>query len=265
MWRALEGLDANAAHDASHIEIGESTDGTIQLIAVSVAQHDRAVVIDESDVVITKGQHVLLTGASGTGKSTLIRAIAGLWPWGTGQVLLPAGARIAFMPQTPYLPPGSLRNLLEYSATEPAHDDELLTQALERCGLRRLASRLDDTENWVHVLSGGEQQRLSFARLLVQPPDIVLMDGATNALDADTQQDMMNLLREELSACTVITVGQSEDVANFYNVTLTLTRRKDVAQVSMSSETENPNADRGGPAALWRRWAKAFVPPKMSD
>ena len=229
LWTALGDLDA---HAQTHIEIGESTDRTIQIEGLTVAQHDGLVMIDDAATVIRQGERVLLAGASGTGKSTLIRAIAGLWPWGAGRVLLPANARIAFLPQHAYLPPGTLRQVIEYPASADPHNDTEIIAALARCGLKRLSSRLDDHERWDHVLSGGEQQRLAFARLLVQRPDIVLMDGATAVLDSDSQEQMMDLLRNELSECTVITVGQGPELAEYHDRTLTLTWRDSGAQMS---------------------------------
>src|SRR3712207_4965913 len=143
--------------------------------------------IEDADVVIPKGEKVLVKGESGTGKSTLIRAMAGLWPWGSGQILRPADAHIAFMPQRPYLPLGSLRHALIYPATDLDVPDESLADALRRCGLSHLVPRLDEEDNWDGILSGGEKQRVAFARLLVNPPNIVIMDEATSALDEESQ------------------------------------------------------------------------------
>lgn len=227
---ALADLDA-VTLGQTRIEIGETADRTIILQGLMVAQYDGLVVIDEADTVIVPGERVLLAGASGTGKSTLIRAIAGLWPWGAGRVLLPKDARIAFLPQHAYLPPGTLRQVIEYPAAVAPHDDAEIIAALRKCGLKRLGLRLDDSERWDRVLSGGEQQRLAFARLLVQRPDIVLMDGATAALDTASQDQMMTLLCEELPGCTLITVGDGPDLAEFHDRTLTLTRRESGVQM----------------------------------
>ena len=232
LWTALAALDSTAEEDQTRIAIAESDDDTIHIHGLSVARHDGRVVIEEADTSIRAGERVLLTGESGSGKSTLIRAVAGLWPWGSGRVLLPAGARIAFLPQRAYLPPGSLRQVLEYPASDRDHDDAVLIAALTRCGLKRLAKRLDDTEPWDRFLSGGEQQRLAFARLLVQRPTIVMIDDATAALDADTQDEMMGLFREELAGCTVITVGQRPELADYHDRTLTLARRDSGARLS---------------------------------
>ena len=231
LWAALGDLDATGIGQ-TRIEIGESPDQTIQIQGLTVAQHGGLVMIDEADTIIRQGERVMLAGASGTGKSTLIRAIAGLWPWGDGRVLLPKGARIAFLPQHAYLPPGTLRQVIAYPAAIAPFEDEAMVAALARCGLKHLSTRLDDNERWDRVLSGGEQQRLGFARLLVQLPDIVLIDGATAALDPDSQEQMMSLFRQQLQSCTLITVGQGAELGVFHDRTLTLTRRASGARMS---------------------------------
>jgi putative ATP-binding cassette transporter len=239
LWTALADLDASVGDsDDENIVIGESEDGHIHLRSLSVAQHNGRVMIDETDTIIELGQKVLLVGDSGTGKSTLIRAVAGLWPWGSGRVLLPANAQIAFMPQTAYLPLGTFRQLLEYPSSEMPCTDEELLAAMTRCGLKRFISRLDETEQWDKVLSGGERQRIAFARLLVQRPDIVIMDEATSALDTDSQDSMMELFRNELGACTVISVGHRAELVEYHTRTLTLTRH--ITGVTMSSRDHVP-------------------------
>jgi putative ATP-binding cassette transporter len=189
--------------------------------------------IDDADTMITAGQKVLLMGASGTGKSTLIRAIAGLWPWGSGSVRLPAGAKVAFLPQRPYMPLGTLRQVLCYPDAGETYTDETLQQALTRCGLKRLIPRMNDEEKWDKVLSGGEQQRIGFARLLVLRPDIVIMDEATAALDAASQDAMMELFRGELGHVTLISVGHRVELEDYHDRKLTLHRL--AARVEMAA------------------------------
>ena len=237
LWAALEDLDASVGTtEADRITIDESPDDRIHLEALSVAQHDGRVMIDEADTQISRGEKVLLMGESGTGKSTLIRAIAGLWPWGSGRVLLPAGSRFAFLPQRAYFPLGTLRQILEYPATETKASDDVLKQALARCGLRRLSVRLDEEDKWDKRLSGGEQQRIAFARLLVQRPDVVIMDEATSALDADSQDSMMSLFRDELAACTLISVGHRTELEEYHDRKLTLRRLSTGVQMQSDEE-----------------------------
>ena len=160
LWTAFSDLDASVrTAEDERISIEDSPDSNIHIDGLSVAQHDGRVMIDEADTLIGAGQKVLLMGESGTGKSTLIRAIAGLWPWGSGSVRLPAGAKIAFLPQRPYMPLGTLRQVLCYPSDGVGYADDVLRQALMRCGLKRLIERLDDEEKWDKILSGGEQQR----------------------------------------------------------------------------------------------------------
>ncbi len=243
LWSALTDLDASIGVDENErISIGESDDGRIHLRSLAVAQHNGKAMIDDADAIIEPGEKILLMGESGTGKSTLIRAVAGIWPWGSGNVLLPAGARIVFVPQKAYLPEGSLRDVLNYPATEAPADDETLTAAMNRCGLRRLTSRLDDVEPWEKILSGGEKQRVAFARLVVQTPDIIILDEATSALDTDSQDSMMELFRKELADATIISVGHRPELADYHTRTLTLTRRD--SGVTMSSAEDEARGTR---------------------
>jgi putative ATP-binding cassette transporter len=225
LWTAFTDLDASVGIDESErITIEESADGDIHLDGLAVAQHDGRTMIDEAETVITAGQKVLLMGESGTGKSTLIRAIAGLWPWGSGSVRLPAGAKVAFLPQRPYMPLGTLRQVLSYPDDGTTSTNDILQSALTRCGLKRLIPRLDEEEKWDKVLSGGEQQRIGFARLLVMRPDIVIMDEATAALDAASQDAMMELFHGELAHVTLISVGHRTELEDYHDRKLTLHR-----------------------------------------
>jgi len=225
LWAAFGKLDASVgAGAADHITIGTSPDQALKLVGLQVAQYNGRVMIDEADASVEPGDRVLLTGESGTGKSTLIRAIAGLWPWGSGQVLLPKGARVAFLPQRAYLPQGTMREVLKYPLSTTEVLDEALVAALERCGLGHLASRLDDADRWDKQLSGGEQQRIGFARLLIQRPDIVIMDEATAALDVPSQASMMELFQDELHEATVISVGHRPELEAYHTRKLSLRR-----------------------------------------
>ena len=226
LWTAFGRLDASVGSGAGdRIVIDGSPDENLYLESLHVAQHNGRVVIDEADIAIAPGDKVLLTGESGTGKSTLIRAIAGLWPWGSGRILLPAHANVAFVPQRSYIPNGKLRHVLLYPASQDADvPDSALAAALERCGLKRLVPRLDETDRWDKLLSGGEQQRIAFARLLVHRPDIVIMDEATAALDVPSQDSMMELFRSELAAATVISVGHRPELEEYHNRKLSLRR-----------------------------------------
>jgi putative ATP-binding cassette transporter len=262
LWTAFSDLDASVGvEDSERITIEDSSDGDIHLDGLAVAQHDGRIMIDEADTVIASGQRVLLMGASGTGKSTLIRAIAGLWPWGSGSVRLPAGAKVAFLPQRPYMPLGTLRQVLCYPDDGPASSDEALRQALTRCGLRRLIPRLDDEEKWDKVLSGGEQQRIGFARLLVMRPDIVIMDEATSALDAAGQDTMMELFGDELGHVTLISVGHRSELEDYHDRKLTLHRHATRVEMAAGEKIQHTR----GLSGLLRRTLRPRPSPDPSS
>jgi len=165
---------------------------------------------------------VLIVGPSGSGKSTLFRAVCGLWPWGAGKIVVPDKARLMFMPQRPYLPLGSLRAALAYPASPRRFPTKILKGTLRRCQLDHLVDRLDERERWDKVLSGGEQQRLAFGRLLLHKPDWVFMDEATSALDEDIQQSMMALFDNELAGATVVSIAHRPGMEAFHSRTMKL-------------------------------------------
>jgi putative ATP-binding cassette transporter len=225
---ALDELDQTIGHYGSGetVVLGDSPDDAIHLEDLSLTQQNGRVMLEGTSAKIARGEKVLVKGESGTGKSTLIRAMAGLWPWGSGRILRPPTSNVAFMPQRPYIPLGTLRHALVYPATREGVTDEVLTNALERCGLSHLAPRLEEEDNWDSILSGGEKQRLAFARLLVNPPDIVIMDEATSALDEMSQARMMEFLREDLAAATVLSVGHRPGLEEYHEREIHLVREE---------------------------------------
>lgn len=162
------------------------------------------------------GQHTLVQGPSGSGKSTLFRALAGIWPWAQGQVALPQ--RSMFIPQRPYFPDGALRDALAYP--EPASDytDEQLRTALQDALLPDLAKRLNERDNWTQKLSGGEQQRLAIARVLLKQPAWVLADEATSALDVPAEQALYTRLKAmtERAGGALLSIAHRPSVAAFH-------------------------------------------------
>jgi putative ATP-binding cassette transporter len=204
---SMDQLDLDVAGDEATIELGEAPDERLHLQDLSVRLRNGRAMIEDADLTIERGARILVKGDSGSGKSTLIRAMAGLWPWGSGRVLRPNGARITFMPQRPYVPLGTLRTALLYPEADRDVPHEALVAALRRTGLTHLAERLDHEDQWGRILSGGEQQRLAFARLILAPPDIVIMDEATAALDEASQASMLDLFLHELSGTTLVNVA----------------------------------------------------------
>src|SRR5664279_3930796 len=202
-WRAAvhrvarfrEALDDLPAIEEGAPEIRRALhpDGHLAFEGVRILLPDGHVIIEDATVSIAPGERVLIVGETGRGKSTLFRAVAGLWPWGSGTILTPAPGAMAFLPQRPYLPLGTLRNALSYPSPADAFPDADVRQALERCDLGNLITKLDQVERWDNELSLGEQERLAFARILLHKPGWVFLDEATAALDEDSQRHVMSL------------------------------------------------------------------------
>jgi vitamin B12/bleomycin/antimicrobial peptide transport system ATP-binding/permease protein len=223
----FEDMDASTvAEGDSHIEFGESTDGVLSIEKLSIADRGGKTMILDATTRIGKGEKVLVMGESGSGKSTLIRALAGLWPWGSGTIRLPQGAKIAFVPQRPYLPLGNLRDVLLYPAADADVDDTQIRAALHLCELDYLSQRLDETNiRWDQTLSGGERQRVAFARLVLQKPDIIIMDEATSALDEGSQYGLLSLFHNQLAYATIISVGHRAGIEEFHDRKIVIEKR----------------------------------------
>ena len=195
-------------------------EGYLAFEGVRILLPDGHIVIEEANVSVMPGERVLIVGETGAGKSTLFRAVAGLWPWGSGTILTPKPESMAFLPQRPYLPLGTLRNALTYPAAVDAFSDADVRQALERCGLGNLIDKLDKDDRWDKELSLGEQERLAFARVLLHKPAWVFLDEATAALDEGSQANVMGLFNAELKNTTVMSIGHRPDLAAYHTRTL---------------------------------------------
>jgi putative ATP-binding cassette transporter len=225
--KAMDTLDATIGEHGSTqtIVLGFSPDESIHIEDLCIKQQNGVMMVEGASTVIQKGEKVLVKGDSGTGKSTLIRAMAGLWPWGSGSILRPRDADVTFMPQRPYLPLGTLRHSLLYPKPDDGSvSDDDLRDALSRVGLSHFSDRLGFEEHWDATLSGGEKQRIAFARLLVHPPDIVIMDEATSALDEVSQARMMEFFSKELAEVTLLSVGHRPGLEHYHDREIHLVR-----------------------------------------
>ncbi len=232
------------------IVIGASPDDNIYLRNLDIEQYDGKLMIDDAEAIVAPGEKVLVRGDSGTGKSTLIRAMAGLWPWGSGEILKPENATIAFMPQRPYFPLGTLRQALLYPFPEQKVEEEKIREALTRCGLEHLIARLDETDSWSQLLSGGEQQRLAFARVMIHPPDILIMDEPTSSLDELSQFRMMEYMRDFLPKTTVIHAGHRPGLEAFHDREIKLVRKQ---RGGPATTQEGHSSARRVIARMWQR------------
>lgn len=223
---SLDGLeDAEKSDSFNRIRRKEGDGAALTLNDLCVSLDDGTAVVGETEVSIRRGERVLIAGESGTGKSTLVRAIAGLWPWGSGSLTIQKGATLFLLPQRPYVPTGSLRRAAAYPGAAEDFSIEDLSKALKQVGLEQLIDRIEEEAAWDHTLSGGEKQRLTLARVLLHKPDIIVMDESTSALDPKSQELMMKIISEELAASTIISVGHRPELEQFHSRKLTLERR----------------------------------------
>jgi len=261
-WRAAlhrvarfrEALDDLPAVEEGSPEIERvlHPDGYLAFEGVRILLPDGHIVIEDASASVTPGERVLIVGETGAGKSTLFRAVAGLWPWGSGRILTPAPESMAFLPQRPYLPLGTLRNAVVYPSPPDAFSDAEVGQALECCDLGNLIPKLDKFDRWDKELSLGEQERLAFARLLLHKPGWVFLDEATAALDEDSQGRVMGLFRNELKNTTVLSVGHRPDLAAYHTRTLQLVHGRDGDRLRLKPEASLP------PPRPPRRWLQKF-------
>ena len=202
----------------------ETESAAIEAQGVRLELPNGQLLLADTDLELEPRQPTLITGASGSGKSTMFRALAGIWPFGKGRVCLPAKARTLFLPQKPYLPIGSLRAVLSYPSHEGVFDDERLHAALRDCELPGLVERLDEVQNWALMLSGGEQQRIAFARALLQEPDWLFLDEATSAVDEAMERRLYALLSDRLPSTTIVSVGHRPGLVAFHRRRLAIER-----------------------------------------
>ena len=209
---------------AAGLTVSEHDVETLVLKDVTLLHRDGETVVEEASVSIEPGERILLAGESGTGKSTLIRSIAGLWPWGTGSVLLPKGAKVAFVPQRPYIPSGTLRDALAYPDPGQSLDTDKAIKALEETGLGYKIDELDSEAELDQSLSGGERQRIAFARLILQSPNVIVMDEATAALDVDSENRLLRQLMERFPKAIVLSVGHRPGLESVHTRKIVLVR-----------------------------------------
>ena len=210
--------------------------GGLGLEHVHLALPDGRTLVEDVSFSLRRGDTALISGPSGAGKSTLFRAIAGIWPFGRGRITMPAGDRVLFLPQKPYLPLGTIREVVSYPTPPAGISDATLREALEAVELPQLGDKLDESANWALRLSPGEQQRIAFARALVQKPDWLFLDEATSAVDEAVEGRLYTLLRERLPGISLISVGHRSTLRPFH------ARRRVV--------TPNGAANDPGPATL---------------
>ena len=192
----------------SRITYAEGEAGLIAIDDLEIVSAANADKLKETKVLVKSGERVLILGAPGTGKTQLFRALAGLWPWGAGHVTRPAGEQIFYLPRgTPYMPRGTLREVLAYPLKAESFGESAFARALSRLRLERLAPLLDTTRRWDRELSQDEQLCLAIARILLQAPPWVLIDGTFGSLDDDVLELVIDVFTNELQRTGVIHIG----------------------------------------------------------
>jgi len=227
IWRATTDRltsfdDAMHAHAARTDALARGSAASLQTGDLTVALPDGRQLLSGAALSVQPGDSVLLQGPSGSGKSTLFRAFAGIWPFARGHVQVPGDA--VFMPQRPYVPDGKLRDALTYPNPAANFSDAQLRQALADALLPELASRLDDSDSWSQKLSGGEQQRLAIARVLLKKPAWLFADEITSALDAEAEGVLYKRLADTVRAAggAMVSIAHRAAVGDFHNQRWTL-------------------------------------------
>jgi putative ATP-binding cassette transporter len=213
-------LDANQEARELPVVTTTGVEKGLALREVVVRRPDAQVMVYRLQLQLEAGQSLLIQGPSGSGKTTLLRSLASLWPYADGEVRRPLGQQALFLSQKPYLPLGSLRTALNYPAVKTT--DALLIDALRKVQLGHLQDRLDVEDDWSRILSLGEQQRLAFARVLVNQPRLAFLDEATSATDEGLEHALYALLRKELPQCVLVSVGHRSTLTQFHSHVLHL-------------------------------------------
>jgi putative ATP-binding cassette transporter len=225
-WRAnIERLSTfSEVIDATGLEFARGgirnvpADGAaLRLADLRIQEPDGRVLLDRGNATVNRGERVAITGPSGTGKTLLLRAIAGIWPFGAGCIEIPEGPRMLFVGQWPYIPIGTLRAAASYPAPEGTFSDERIRWAMRLLGLDRFAARLDDPGQWDQLLSPHEQQRLALVRVLLHEPEWIFLDKCTSALDEPTEKRAYDILAECLPGSTVISIAHRLTVAPYHS------------------------------------------------
>jgi putative ATP-binding cassette transporter len=210
-----------------------SGNDTLSFSDLQIDCNSHRAALNKPEITLRPGDHVLIAGEQGVGKTSLFRAIAGLWEIGRGTIRLPPRSEIMFMPTLPYLPPGTLRETLLYLAQEPAHDDKLRA-ALLRVKLDNLAGNLDRYGEWDRELPHDEQQRLAFARAFIQKPRWIIIDEAIEQIDIRYRNDVVSMFEDELNDSAIVNITTHAEHQDFYDRKYRLER--------VTQEAEEPAA-----------------------
>ncbi|MBA8900642.1 MULTISPECIES: ABC transporter ATP-binding protein/permease [unclassified Phyllobacterium] len=202
------------------IKFSESDSNQLVFDGLKITAPLATVRLKEKKAVVKEGERVLITSEPGIDRTLLFRAIAGLWPWGAGNIALPKDTSILYMPRSPYFPPGSLREVMSYPLGKDAFADTELVSALHELGLDRLETMLDFRTRWDRELSDDEQQSLAFARLMLHKPQWVVIDESLDAMEAEAHDRVLGVLRDKLAKSTVVHIGREDKTNHVFSKVL---------------------------------------------
>lgn len=205
---AMSAVDDHRACETA-IDVAPQSGKRLQVDELLLRLPSGAAMVSFDALELSPGERLLVGGASGSGKSSFIRALSGLWPLGEGAIHLPENAKLFSLPQRAYFPLGSLRQAIAYPTLVEHADDNAIRDALRAVGLAHLCDRLDEEADWPAVLAGGEQQRVAFARALLAKPDILLLDEPVSALEEADADALYRVLAERLPQAIVISIGRA--------------------------------------------------------
>src|SRR5258707_2990050 len=204
-------IDTYIMHDVeSRISYVAGKAGEFDVNDLQICSPSGSTMLQEKNVQIKRGERVLIVGESGTGKTLLFRALAGLLPWGSGTVTHPADEEILYIPRTPYLPPGTLREVLAYPKPTTAFESAACSAALARVGLKRLVPLLDTTQRWDHELNEDEQHALNLARAIAHQAPWVIIDEVLDSLDDRQLDRAVDIFTKDLAQSTIIHIGRTD-------------------------------------------------------
>ncbi|ESY39957.1 ABC transporter [Mesorhizobium sp. LNJC384A00] len=208
--------ETDVLHDKEkRIEFGDNANGSLTFEKLQVASPEGCTKLSDSHVEIHPGERVMITGDPGAGKTLFFRAIAGLWPWGSGRIGLPAGETPIFVPRVPYFPAGTLREVLHPNGSAPAGDADF-GAVLAEVGLERLSSSLDRSARWERELNDDEQRSLAFARLALRQPKWVIIDEAMDAFDGPSLRRVLSMLEKRLPETAILNIGRGLHNGHFF-------------------------------------------------
>jgi vitamin B12/bleomycin/antimicrobial peptide transport system ATP-binding/permease protein len=233
--RSIETATALAGQPDT-VRLTPSTTDAVDARGLTLQLPDGQPLVSVNGFSVKSGERVLVTGPSGSGKSTLFRALAGIWPFGKGEIKVPANASMMLLPQRPYFPVGSLKGAIAYPGTEDAFSNSVLQDALRAVGLPALAERLDEHGHWNRTLSLGEQQRLGLLRALLHKPQYLFLDEATASLDEPSEAALYQLLRKQLPATTIVSIGHRSTLHAFHDRTVAF--EKDGSRFTVAQAAE---------------------------